>query len=101
MALDLPEQLHRHISVNNAFRAILSYLADSPDSTDTLEGVTHWWLLAEGAEWSRVEAQDAITQGVTEGLILAARGADGQIRYSLAPGKLSEIHQRLKPNPEK
>ena len=55
-----------------------------------------WWLLAEGATWSRVEIQDAIARGVEKGLVLETRGGDGQVRYSLMPGKLGEIRRHVK-----
>ena len=81
------------LDVGDAFDAITSYLADHPNANDTLEGVTQWWMLVKGATWSRSEIQRAIARGMEQGLILETHGGDGQVRYSLMPGKLGEIRK--------
>lgn len=79
--------------MDDAFEAITSYLAGHPNANDTLEGVMQWWLLARHATWSRSDIKKAIARGMREGLILETQGGDGQVRYSLMPGKLGEIRK--------
>ena len=83
--------------MTDAFDAIISYLAEHPNANDTLQGVTQWWMLAKDVVWSRAEIQAALTKGVERGLILEIRGGDGQVRYSLNPGKFAEIRGHQKP----
>lgn len=96
----LPRRGTKGSFVRDALAAIISYLAEHPHSNDTLQGVTQWWLLAESATWSRAEIQEGLDKGVEKGLILQTRGGDGQVRYSLMPGKFPEIRGYLKLGPE-
>ena len=86
--------------MRSAFEAIILYLADHPSANDTLQGVMQWWLFAEGIAWSRAQIEEALVQGVEEGWILETRGGDGQVRYSLMPGKFAEIRACLQRDPE-
>ncbi len=85
--------------MSSALAAILRYLIEHSQATDTLQGVMWWWLLEENTVWSRAEVQAALEDAVRLGLMLAIGGADGQIRYGLAPGKLAEIFELLRSGP--
>ncbi len=83
--------------MSDAFVAIIRYVSEHPNANDTLQGVMQWWLLDEDTPWSRGEVLAAIARAVGSGLIAEFRGADGQIRYSLTPGKLREARKLLEP----
>ena len=85
--------------MNSALEAILGYLLEHSQASDTLQGVMWWWLLEESTVWPHAEVQAAIEDAVRRGLVLEVRGADGQIHYGLAPGKLPEICKLLRSDP--
>ena len=87
------------LDVSTELRAILGYLLEHPQATDTLDGVLWWWLLEEdGTKWSHSQIHEALECAVRDGLMLGLAGADGRKRYRLAPGKLAEVHQLLHSN---
>ena len=85
--------------MSKALRAILGYLLEHAQATDTLQGVIWWWLLGESTVWSPTEVAAAFEDAVRRGLVLEIKGADGQIRYGLAPGKLPEVRRLLRADP--
>jgi hypothetical protein len=61
-------------------RAILHYLHEHPDATDTLEGIAQWWLTNEGGERKLKEVEQGVSMLVAEGLMLEVRH-DGLMPY--------------------
>jgi hypothetical protein len=75
---------------------ILAYLADHPDSGDTLEGIVQWWLLEQSIKHQAAKVEKALKELVAEGLVLENKGADGRIRYRINGRKRREIQALLK-----
>lgn len=75
---------------NNIAKEILNYLSKHPKASDTLEGITEWWLLNQriGYEMKRVKA--AVEQLVQKGWIIEIEGKNTKIRYRLNPEKQEE-----------
>lgn len=69
---------------------------EHPEAQDSLEGIVEWWLLDQQIRRSVAEVEAALTQFVSEGLIVTRQGLDGRIRYRLNPEKEIEIRARLK-----
>ena len=82
--------------MNNAFEAILYYLLDHSEANDTLQGVMGWWLLDAYQKWSSAEVREALESAAGQSFVVEVRGADGQVRYRLNPGKLPEICKLLR-----
>ena len=81
--------------MRSALEATLSYLVEHPEATDTLQGVMWWWLLEEPTLWTSAQVQSGLSEAVRLGLLMEVRSGDGQVRYSLAPGKLPEVRKLL------
>jgi hypothetical protein len=75
----------------------LSYLAEHPQSQDTLEGVTQWWLLEQEIKKQMEKAQAALDELIAKGLVLARRGKDGRTHYHVNRRRLKEIQIALQP----
>ena len=69
---------------------ILKYLRKYPEASDTLEGITEWWLLSQriSCEMKRVKA--ALLKLVKEGWVTEIRGRNSVVRYRFNPEKLKE-----------
>jgi hypothetical protein len=76
-------------------RDILSYLSEYPRAQDTVEGIVHWWLLERRVQrWTtRVEA--ALTELVTEGLLLERKDQDQRSHYRVNQAELETIRSFL------
>ena len=61
-------------------RAILQYLHEHPDATDTLEGIAQWWLTREGTERKVKEVESGVAILLDQGLMLEVR-RDGLMPY--------------------
>jgi hypothetical protein len=68
---------------------ILSYLTRNPRAQDTLSGIADWWLASELAEDSCAQVEEAVERLRAEGLLTVVEGADGRVRYGLAPGRVA------------
>lgn len=74
---------------------ILSYLAEHPQTQDTLEGVMQWWLLEQEIKKQMDKVQAALNELIAEGLVLARRGKDGRTHYRINRRRLKEIRSRF------
>ena len=72
---------------------ILAYLAENPDAQDTLEGIVGWWLLGQAVKPNTALVEEALTEPVNRGLILARRGKGAQTYYKVNRRKLKEIRK--------
>jgi hypothetical protein len=70
---------------------ILTYLAEHPDSNDTLEGIVEWWLLERKIEYAVAKVKEALTELVTKGLVLENKGGDTRTHYRINQSKYEEI----------
>ena len=75
---------------------ILTYLAEHPDSRDTLEGIVQWWLLERRIEQQIAVVKEALAKLVAKGLVLENKGRDGRIHYRINGRKHGEIQALLK-----
>jgi DNA-binding IclR family transcriptional regulator len=62
---------------------------------DTAEGVQRWWLCEERRAWPLSKVREALAELVRLGLVSEDKGADGQTRYGLAPGRLGRARALL------
>lgn len=74
---------------------ILAYLAEHPDSSDTVEGIVQWWLLERKIECQTTNVKKALTELVAKGLILEQRRENARTRYRLNQHKHGEIQALL------
>ncbi len=79
---------------------ILSYLAEHPESNDTLEGIVHWWLLEQRIKNQTAIVKEAIAELVDRGLVLEHKVGDLQSHYRINPHKSFEIQSLIESAPE-
>jgi len=75
---------------------ILTYLAEHPDSSDTLEGIVEWWLLERRIQYAIAKVKDALAELVAKGLVLENKGRDARTHYRINRHKRAEIQGLLK-----
>ena len=78
------------------FYEILAYLADHPEAQDTVEGIVEWWLLEQRVKQATAQVQTALTQLVTEKLVVIREGQTGRVSYRVNRSKLRNIRRMLK-----
>ena len=54
-------------------RSILTHLAQDPEATDTVPGITHWWLQGKGSGSVLEEMEHAISLILFKGLLIEIR----------------------------
>lgn len=74
---------------------ILAYLAENPDAQDTSEGIAEWWLLGQATRPNTARVEEALTELVSSGLVLARRGKGARTYYKINRRKLKEISALL------
>jgi len=62
-------------------KMILDYIKKNPDSEDTLEGITEWWMEANRIECSIRNITQTLEKLVNEGLITSYTANGGKILY--------------------
>jgi len=76
----MPEKERARIgSIADQIRA---YLGAHPRATDTLEGITGWWLPQQETSVSPDLVQGALDYLEAQGEVVRTRSADGQMLYS-------------------
>ena len=65
--------------VDEIVRALSRYLRQNPLASDTLEGITQWWLKSE--DLSQADLLHALERMTQAGVVEATSAADGQVRY--------------------
>jgi len=74
---------------------ILAYLAEHPDSSDTVEGIIEWWLLEHKIEYQSAQVKEALIDLVAKGLIVEDKRMNSRTRYRLNQHKHGEIRVLL------
>lgn len=64
---------------------ILQYLGNHPDASDTLAGITEWWLLNQRISYEMKRVKEAISKLMADGWIIEIKGKDKTVRYRLNP----------------
>lgn len=62
---------------------ILTYLIQHPAAQDTLEGIVEWWILEQEIQRQTAVVKEALTDLVTQGLVLERQGRDGCTHYRI------------------
>lgn len=75
---------------------ILTYLAEHPDSRDTLEGIAQWWLLEREIRHQIDQIKEALADLVSKELILEYRTISSKIHYGINRNKYDEIQAFVK-----
>ena len=75
---------------------MLAYLADHPNSGDTLEGIVQWWLLERRIEHGIAKVREALAELVSKGLVVEYRGRNSQTHYRINKSKYEEIETLIK-----
>lgn len=76
-------------------REVLAYLAEHPDSQDTLEGIVEWWLLEREIKHQTALVREALAELVERGLVVERRRADARSSYQVNHARLREIRELL------
>jgi uncharacterized protein with von Willebrand factor type A (vWA) domain len=74
-----------------AYRLILAYLADNPDAADTIDGVFNWWLLREQSAFRMQEVEEALSELVSQGIVIRRTGEDSRDRYQINRTQYEDI----------
>jgi hypothetical protein len=80
---------------------VLAYLVEHPQAQDTLEGITHWWLLEQEIIRRTADVRSALAELVAKGLVMEHRGEDGRVHYRINQQKSEEIRALLEKLPER
>lgn len=62
---------------------IMSYLQRRPMASDSLDGITHWWLVQQAIVKNRKLVEQALAQLAREGKVIERKGLDSEPIYSL------------------
>ncbi|NIM98885.1 hypothetical protein GTO10_03260 [Candidatus Saccharibacteria bacterium] len=77
-------------------REILTYLTEHHNASDTVEGITQWWLLEQRIRHEVAMVKEALAELVIEGLVLEYQGGDLQTHYRINQKKCKEIKAVVK-----
>ena len=63
----------------------MAYLRRRPMASDSLDGITHWWLVQQAIVNNRKLVEQALAQLTREGKVIEQRMPDAEPVYSLDP----------------
>ena len=69
--------------VNSIAENIMEYLRRRPTASDSLDGVTNWWLMQQTIEKNRKLVEQALEQLAQEGKVAKQRNVKDETIYSL------------------
>lgn len=79
---------------------ILAYLREHPDSGDTVEGISKWWLLRQRVDES-VDVVSLVLEGLRKrGLVQSRKTTDGQTVFFAGTRQLVENERATKSHEE-
>ena len=67
---------------------ILEYLRRNPEASDTLEGITEWWLLSHRISFEIKRVKAAVLKLVEEDWVIEIRGKNSKTYYRLNSEKI-------------
>lgn len=73
----------------------MTYLAEHPESHDTLEGIVEWWLLEQEIKHRTVLVREVMAELVVRGLVLERESSDARVHYYINRDRLAEIRQLI------
>ncbi len=71
--------------VNSIAAEIMTYLHRRPMASDSLDGITHWWLVQQAIVKNKRLVEQALTHLAQEGKIVKRIGSNSEAIYSLDP----------------
>ena len=80
---------------NDISKEILNYLFKHSDASDTLEGITEWWLLSQRITCEMKKVKAAVLKLIEEGWLIEIKDRNSTVRYCLNPNKRKEIDKKL------
>ena len=69
--------------VKSIAEEIMAYLHDRPMASDSLDGITHWWLVRQAITKNMELVEQALDQLTKEGKISRKTNANREAVYSL------------------
>ena len=66
-------------------KEILDYLRKHPDASDTLEGITEWWLMSQKISYEMERVKAVVERLIKQGCLVENQGKDLKVRYQLNP----------------
>ena len=71
--------------VNSIAEEIMTYLHNRPMASDSLDGITHWWLVEQEIVKNKKLVEEALAQLTHEGKVVKRVSIDSEAIYSLDP----------------
>ncbi len=71
--------------VNSIAAEIMTYLHRRPMASDSLNGITHWWLVQQAIVKNTKLVEQALTNLALEGKVIKKVGSNSEAVYSLDP----------------
>lgn len=72
---------------------ILAYLVEHPEAQDTVDGIVEWWLLERQIIFQTDRVKEALSELVSEGMILENKGSDALTRYRINKARFKKIQE--------
>ena len=77
-------------NVKSIAAEIMTYLHERPLASDSLDGITHWWLVQQAITKNIDLVEQALEQLAQEGKVMKKMNANHESIYSLNPTYNSE-----------
>ena len=71
--------------VNSIAAEIMTYLHRRPMASDSLDGITHWWLVEQAIVKNKKLVEEALAHLAHEGKVVKRVSSDSREIYSLDP----------------
>ena len=71
--------------VNSIAAEIMTYLHRRPMASDSLDGITHWWLVEQAVVNNKKLVEQALAHLAHEGKVVKRVSSDSEAIYSLDP----------------
>ena len=63
---------------------ILEYLREHPRASDTIEGISHWWVYGDAITDTQEQIQEALDHLINLGVLFARVDSSGRAHYRLS-----------------
>lgn len=87
------ERPDRELTSKGVVWLILGYLHAHADAKDTAEGITNWWLRAQGVTVHETAVHVALQELVTSGWLIAIESRLGHRLYALNGARRSDLER--------
>lgn len=77
--------MRKQDDVDSIAAEIMDYLQRRPMASDSLDGITHWWLVEQAIERNREIVEQALARLTEEGKLVKKTGSNAEAIYSLDP----------------